>query len=81
MAFTIKQHVTDWVEEHPDGVTQLRFALAIGTFQGTNATMAQAWIAEHDLIEMSQHVAELRKTAKTAADAPCGLLGPQCWLP
>jgi hypothetical protein len=69
MPFTIKQHVTDWVDEHPDGITQLRWAIAIGTFQGVNDTMARAWIAEHDLAEHARHEAEMRVAATRAAEA------------
>jgi hypothetical protein len=69
MAFTTKQHVTNWVAEHADGVSQLRWALAIGTFQGANALMAQAWLSEHDLAERARHEAEMREATKTAAAA------------
>jgi hypothetical protein len=69
MAFTTKQHVTDWVAEHPDGVTQLRWALAIGTFQGVNASMAQAWLSEHDFGERARHEAEMREATSKAAAA------------
>jgi hypothetical protein len=69
MAFTTKQHVTDWVAEHPDGVTQLRWGIAIGTFQGVNDLMARAWLTEHDLAEQAKHEEVMREASRKAADA------------
>lgn len=52
--FNLKKNIDEWVAETPDGVSDLRFAVAIGQFgRGSqNDVMARAWLQEHDLKAM-----------------------------
>ena len=68
--FVQLKDVEDWVNEYPErGVADLRHALAIRSFQGSNDLMARSWLELHDRKEREDAEREMRAHSKRAADA------------